>query len=160
MVEHSWQLAMLAWYVIDTEKLPLDKGKVLQYALAHDLVETYAGDTYFYDPEAEATKHQREKEAQERIAKEHPEFASLHATISAYEAREDEESKFVYALDKTIDPLNIYLEDGLLWREKGVTLEMLLEKKLAKVKCSATPQKLFDTLFERIRAQQKRLFSE
>lgn len=134
MVEHSWQLAMLAWYIIDTEKLPLNKERVLTYALAHDLVEAYAGDTYIYDEAGRASKHGREKAARDRIAAEHPEFTDLVDTIDRYEKREDEESRFLYALDKTIDPLNIYLEEGLLWREKDVTLEMIRENKEEKIR--------------------------
>lgn len=158
MVEHSWQLALLAWYLIETKKLPLDKEKVLMYALAHDLVETYAGDTYFYDENAQETKQDREREAAEYIRDEFPDFKELHKAIQCYEQRGDDESKFIYALDKVIDPLNIYLEDGLLWREKGVTLQMLIEKKKEKVAVSKPVQALFDDLFEKLEKEQTRLF--
>ena len=123
MVEHSWQLAMLAWYVLETNKLPLDKSLVIRYALAHDLIEAYAGDTYAYDTGAQNEKQEREEAARARIAEEFPEFADLNEVIAAYEAREDEESKFVYALDKMVDPLNVYLEGGLLHQERRITFD-------------------------------------
>ena len=43
--EHSYSLAMMSWYIISTAKLDLDLQKSIQYSLAHDLVEVYAGDT-------------------------------------------------------------------------------------------------------------------
>ena len=46
--EHSYQLAMACWLVVETKKLKLDLNKIVKYALVHDLVEIYAGDTYFY----------------------------------------------------------------------------------------------------------------
>lgn len=152
MVEHSWQLAMAAWYIIDTETLPLNKELVLKYALAHDLVETYAGDTFIYDTEAVSSKHERELAARDRIASEHPEFKELIQTIDVYEARQDEESKFLYALDKLIDPCNIYLEDGLLWREKAITLDMLSGHKEQKVRTSPL---VYDLLYKDLWAKLK-----
>lgn len=110
MVEHSYQLTLLAWFLIDSCKLTLDKDKVIRYALVHDLVETYAGDTYFYDTAGEATKDKREKEAQDRIEREYPQFGDLHETIKEYEKHSDAESRFVYALDKLIDPLTSTLK--------------------------------------------------
>lgn len=41
-MEHSYQLAMLAWYIIDTQGLSLEKDLVLKYCMVHDLVEVYA----------------------------------------------------------------------------------------------------------------------
>lgn len=130
---------------------------MIRYALVHDLVETYAGDTYFYDTADEATKDKREKEAQDRIEREYPQFGDLHETIKEYEKHSDAESRFVYALDKLIDPLNIYLEDGLLWREKGVTVEMLLAKKSHKVAVDPVIEVLFHELIARLRAKPEML---
>ncbi len=61
--EHSYQLAMLSWYIISAENLKLDKNLVIKYALVHDLVEVYAGDTYFYrsDKEEKDKKIERRK---------------------------------------------------------------------------------------------------
>ena len=40
--EHSYQLAMVAWYIVNSEKLGLNSDLVVKYALIHDLVEVYA----------------------------------------------------------------------------------------------------------------------
>jgi len=157
-VEHSFQLTLLAWYLLEKEKLPLNTDLVIKYALIHDLVETYAGDTYIYDEASKETKEKREHEAQERIALEFPEFESLHTLIKTYETKQDPESRFVYALDKLVDPLNIYLEEGKLWREKNVTLEALLKNKTEKVATDPTVAKYFEELTTLLREKRDSLF--
>lgn len=159
-VEHSYSLAMLAWYILDTERLPLDRDRVFRYALAHDLVEVYAGDTYLYseDKELLASKPERERLAAERLLAEFPEVPEMHAAISGYVKKEDAESRFVYALDK-IDPiLKIYLDGGRTWKEKQVTLEMLYENKKDKVALSPEIQPYFDELMMLLRNEEKELF--
>ena len=148
--EHSFQLAMMAWYINEEEKLGLDTGKLLKYALAHDLVEVYAGDTYAHttDKEEKDTKHQRELEAAQRIKKEFPEFAELHPIIEAYEARENEEAKFVYALDKILPPMTISMDGGKSWKKLGVTLEMVKEYKKDKVKESPVIEKYYKEIMK------------
>lgn len=148
--EHSYQLAMTAWYIIEANNLKLDVGLVMKYALAHDLVEVYAGDTpseVHKEFEGERnTKHQREEEAAHRLQKEFVEFAGLHDIIERYEKREDEESKLVYALDKIMPILNIYLEDGHSWRKFGVKVDDVIKYKKDKIAESPTIQKYFDML--------------
>lgn len=108
---------MAAWYV--SQQFPeLDTALVLQYALAHDLVEVYADDTYIYGSEQDlASKQQREADALQRIESEWPDFQDMTATIHAYEQRADAESKFVYALDKIMPILLIYIHDGYTWKQ-------------------------------------------
>ncbi len=120
--EHSFEVVMLAWYITKTDELELDLEKVMKYALAHDLLEAYAGDSYIYDKEAQETKEQREHDAVERIKSEFLEFEELSEIIHAYEKKEDAESKFVYALDKLVDPLNSSLETGQsIWKDLNVS---------------------------------------
>jgi len=131
--EHSFNVAMLAWYAIDTLDLPLDRGLALRYALAHDLVEVYAGDTYFMDDENLKTKPEREKQARLRIAAEFPEFPDLHKAIEGYEKLEDPESRFVKALDKVDPVLTNFAEGGRLWKEMDMPYEGLTQRKREKV---------------------------
>lgn len=156
--EHTFQLALVAWYLLDAYRLPLDHEKVLKYALAHDSPEAYAGDTYIYDAPARAQKERREREARARMADEFAEFPELHEAIETYERKEDPESRFVYALDKLVDPANIYLEDGKLWREMRVTLPMLLAYKEDKVRLDDTVRALFDALVVELRRREPELF--
>ena len=111
--EHSYSLAMMSWYIISTAKLNLDLQKSTQYALAHDLVEVYAGDTHaFGSSPAKASKKLREDLALNMLNQEYPEFPVLTAAIHCYESRQDEEAKFVYALDKLMPSIMIYLNQS------------------------------------------------
>ena len=128
------------------------------YALAHDLVEVYAGDTYIYDKKQMSSKHQREKKALEKIKKRFPHFKNLIKIIEAYEKREDEESKFVYAIDKIIPPIQIYLEKGKLWHEKNVSFKELSDNKTEKIAISKEVNKYWQELFRELKKGRKKLF--
>lgn len=161
--EHSYQLAIVAWYLISTQGLKLDLGLTLRYALVHDLVEVYAGDTPAfqkgYEKEKE-TKKQREEDAAKQLAKEFPEFSQLHEFINAYELRVDEESKFIYALDKIVPIMNIYLDKGHSWKIHNISLDELIENKQDKVLLSKEVKKYFDEIVEMLRQDQATLFPQ
>ena len=73
-VEHSFQVALTAWYLNDSYKFKLNMEKVLKYAIAHDLLESYTGDFHFNIQDAERkNKIDREGEALEIFKKEFPE---------------------------------------------------------------------------------------
>lgn len=159
-VEHSYSLAMLGWYINDTYKLNLNIDKIFKYALAHDLVEIHAGDTYFYQTTDKALKdkHSREEAAAKKLTEDFSEFPELHLIIEQYEKREDDESKFIYALDK-IDPvLSIYLDGGRTWKKNKVTLEMLISMKKPKVAVNSTISAIFDGLIKRLTDESDSLF--
>ena len=94
--EHQYQLAMTAWYVIVTEKLPFDVDKVLKYCLVHDMVEVYAGDAHFYGDRN--GKEERERQAAIRLRKEFSEIPEWHQLIEDYEKKIDKECLFIYFL--------------------------------------------------------------
>lgn len=146
--EHSYNLAMTAWYL--TQWFPeLDKDLVLRYALVHDLMEVHAGDTYIYGSEAElASKQQREAEALGKLEADWADFKDMTGTIHAYEKRADAESKFVYALDKIMPIMLIYIHDGYSWQKDNVTVEMLYEAKIGKVGLSPEILPYFEQLHE------------
>ena len=63
------------------------------------------------------------------VIKEFKEFDDLHILIEQYEKKQDAESRFVYALDKIQPVLNIYTDNGRTWREKNITLQMIIDNK-------------------------------
>lgn len=157
--EHSYSLAMTAWYLAESNKLPLDIEKVLKYALVHDLVEVFAGDTYIYGDAAHlASKVEREEKAAKQLLAEHPEFQELHDCIAAYMRHAEPESKFVYALDKILPVLLIYADGGRTWKEENITLEMLISHKADKVAVSPEIETYFNELIGLLRGE-KGLFS-
>ena len=141
--EHSYQLAMAAWFLIEQDELNLNTDLWLMYALAHDLVEVYAGDTYSFDKEKVASQQQREKEALRKIQKRFPFFKTLIKIIKKYEDKKDEESKFIYALDKILPMIQNYLEKGKLQRSKKVSMEDFLQTKDKKVALSPDIEKYY-----------------
>ena len=153
-------LAMLADYIISLENLKLDRNKVLEYCLVHDLVEAYAGDTYIYSTDKEYidSKHRREKEALEKIKIEFPEHQILIRTIEKYEVRLDEESRFVYALDKIQPVIHIYLDGGKTWKKERIGLDDLIKHKKDKVKFSPIVEKYWNELREILERNQHGLF--
>ena len=124
---------MFCWYLCDSLKLDYSKEKIFQYALAHDLVEAYAGDTFFFDNGARETKNGREESARVRMRNEFPEFADLHKTIEAYEHQNDSESRFVHAVDKLLPLLINYIQGGHTQKEMGVLRQEVYENKREKI---------------------------
>ena len=161
-VEHSYMLAILADYIISLENLKLDRHKVMLYCLAHDLVEAYAGDTYFYSSDSDYvnSKHKRELDALNQMRSEFSEHQTLWKTIETYEAKEDEESRFVYALDKVQPVIHIYLDGGKSWKKYNVKLEHLTEKKNDKIKVSPVIDKYWNEFLEILEKNKSTLFPE
>lgn len=159
-VEHSYQLAMLAWYIAENSSFTLDKNLIVKYALIHDLVETYAGDTYLYSKNQKDhdSKKEREESARLRIEQEFPLFQDLHSSILTYEKREDNESRFVYVLDKIHPVLQIYLDKGRMWQEQEVSLAMLIEKKADKALLSPELLLYWDELLRLLTEEEDILF--
>jgi 5'-deoxynucleotidase YfbR-like HD superfamily hydrolase len=77
-VEHSFTVAILCWYIVDSRKLPLNLAKVMQYSLVHDLAEVHAGDTHTFaakkDREAKILK---EAKALTKLEKQLPTFPTI-----------------------------------------------------------------------------------
>lgn len=120
--EHSHQLAVVAWYISDFYQLPYSRELILQYAIVHDMVEIYAGDTSaFHSHESEQlTKHEREHRAALQIKKELPFFGNLHQTIEQYERKSDNESLFVYIIDKILPDTNVILSGENYYRKNMI----------------------------------------
>ncbi|HSH18161.1 MAG TPA: HD domain-containing protein [Candidatus Saccharimonadales bacterium] len=147
-VEHSYSLAMTAWYLASFFP-ELHKDTVIRYALVHDLVEVHAGDTYIYaDEQTLASKHKREFEAYEQIKSDWADFPDLAETIAAYEARKSPEAAFVYALDKIMPIMLIYIGEGYTWKTENITLEMLHMQKKDKVALSPEVYGYYEKLYE------------
>ncbi len=158
--EHSFQLALISWYIVQKEKLPLKLDKICMYALAHDLVEVYAGDTFAHDKDAavHASKAEREGLAAMRLQAVFSDFPELHEVIQGYEHLVDEESRLVYALDKILPPTNIYIDGGRTWRELGITYEMIAKAKADKVAVSPVIKKYWDVILSSIQEEESTLF--
>lgn len=159
--EHSFQLAMLAWYISSCNKLDLDLDLIIKYSLIHDLVEIYAGDTFAFEKNEEIknSKKERERTALEKIKLEFPEFEDLSFLIEKYERKEDRESHFVYALDKVIAEMGNYLDDGRSSKKFGWTLDQVIENQTKKVKCSPEIEFYSNKLIEILKENKDRIYN-
>ena len=163
--EHSYTFALLAWYLVDVLSPKLNKDLIIKYALVHDLVEVYAGDTYLFTEDSAYKKSQKEREARalEKIKEVFPEFKELHTCIEEYEKLETPESRYVYALDKVIPVLTIYLDSKnktSLFKKKKITFEMMLEQKDYKISLSPEVEVLWKELKEFLREKKTEIFME
>lgn len=149
--EHSYSLAMAAWF-LGSHFPHLDQHKLIKYALAHDFVEVHAGDEMAIgrSPEAEKVKHQREKEALERLEVEWADFSDLIDTIKNYELRVDREAKFVYALDKIMPILLNLLSDGKTWKTYKLAKKDVIDNKDKTTQASPEINELWSVFKEQI----------
>ncbi|MEK7136125.1 MAG: HD domain-containing protein [Patescibacteria group bacterium] len=146
-VEHSFLLAISAWYIISSEQLSLDINKAIKYALVHDLVEIYAGDVSFYDKKSlRERKKEREALSLLKLEKDFSKWQEFSGLVHAYEEKGDPESRFVYALDKLLPIVNNYLDNGKTWKKDKITLEQVIEYKQDKVALSPDIKIYFDEL--------------
>ncbi len=129
--EHTVMLGVMACAFAKEYEPQLDLGKVAQFALVHDLVEVYAGDTMTFKPltaEEKKEKVLREKEALVRIKGEFDStFPWISETIERYETLEEPEARFVKFLDKILPKLTHISNKGAKVREIGHTKELTEE---------------------------------
>ena len=145
--EHSYNLAMTAWFL--APHFPeLDRDVLIRYGLVHDLVEVHAGDTDIYAPaHIIATKKSREEEAAQKLRSDWADFPEIHDLIERYEERADAEARFIYALDKIMPMMQIYINEGHTWKVGGITVAKLHAVKADKVVLSPEIKPYYDELY-------------
>jgi putative hydrolases of HD superfamily len=161
--EHSYVLAVFAWYLIDTLRLPLDKGKVFEYALAHDLVEVYAGDTPAFGKggnkgDMRSSKKEREALALKRLKSEFPEFSAFTRRMKEYDEQKDDEAKFVYALDKLVPIFSGYHNNGRDWNDNKISFEEILNYKIEQIKVNPSVYSLFQSVMALLESDKAKYF--
>jgi putative hydrolases of HD superfamily len=159
-LEHAGQLALVAWFLATQHAPHLSHEKILKYSLAHDLVEVYAGDVYIYDTDTQ--KHEQ-KDARERAAlatlqERFPHFPELHEYIRGYMEKIEEEAVFVSKVDKLLPILNSYRSQGRGWKERNITLEMIVTNKKEKIGDHFPTREYFDILAAILKEKEKDFF--
>lgn len=127
--EHSWHLAMYAMLLHEHAQGTVDRERVMQMLLIHDIVEVDVGDTPIHGGGG-AAQAEVEDAAAERL------FGLLPGDLGnrmlalwrEFERGESDDAKFAKAVDR-VQPLLVNLHtDGGTWRENGVTLEQVLAR--------------------------------
>lgn len=128
--EHSWHISLMALVLAEYANEPIDVFRVVQMLLIHDVVEIDAGDTFTYDPAANADKAEREQAAADRLFALLPpdQAASFRALWDEFEAAETPEAKFAQALDRLQPVFLNYLCNGGTWTEFQVPLERIVQR--------------------------------
>jgi len=125
--DHTVMLGLVASALAAREH-DLDVGLVAQFALVHDLVEVYAGDTptlRALPAHAKAAKKAREHAAFQRIVAEFADLPWLPATLAAYEAQTIREARYVRALDKLLPKVTHLSNRCSTLRAQGVGYDEL-----------------------------------
>ena len=127
--EHSWALAVMACALAPHVDTSLDVGKVCQYAVVHDIVEIYAGDTSILaTDEHHDSKDDREQAALTRIKKEFAVFSWIGETMEGYHGHASPEARFVRSVDKCLALWTLYTDEAKHDRDAGLTLEFVKEQ--------------------------------
>jgi putative hydrolases of HD superfamily len=155
--EHSFQLALVALYIIEHNELLLDPYRTMALALVHDILEVHAGDTFIYGKTID-TKNDREAKAIKLLKKQWPDQKLMLSLIDEYELKASPESKFVYALDKLVPILNNLLDDGRSWKRENITLQQVIEVKSKKISVDKEVQKYYELALDMLRSRPE-LFS-
>lgn len=114
--DHTVMLGIIAGSLAKKLYDDLDIGLVVQFALVHDLVEVYAGDTPTLMDVGEdffKEKTNREQKALERLKSEFGEnFSWIHTMIEKYEKLDTKEARFIKTLDKILPKLTVILNNA------------------------------------------------
>jgi putative hydrolase of HD superfamily len=129
--EHSWHLGMAAIVFAPFAAEPIDVRKAVAMALAHDVVEIDAGDTFAYDEGAASeSKEAREQAAADRLfgllPQQHGQY--LRGLWDEYERGDTAEARYVMAIDRMAPMLLNMAEGGSTWREHGITRDRVIDR--------------------------------
>lgn len=122
--DHTVMLGLAACAFASRFAPHLDVGKVAQFALVHDLVEVYAGDTVTSHKDFTAADH-KDKEEREAaaLARIENEFVGtlpwLPETIASYERLDTPEARFVKVVDKAMPKIANILNKGVTFKPQG-----------------------------------------
>jgi putative hydrolases of HD superfamily len=99
--EHSWGCLIVADYFMTKYYTDLDRVKVYEFLMYHDLVEIESGDVVLHPDVNRDDKDEKEKKAFEILVGKLPEpLASKYVKIfHEYEKRDSREAKFAKAVD-------------------------------------------------------------
>ncbi len=128
--DHTFMLGMTACVLRDHCAPELDRGKVAEYALIHDFVEVYAGDTATLGMLDKTEKEIREHQALLRIKKEYDTlFPWIGETIEKYEAQTETEARFIKVIDKIMPGLTQIQNGGEIFERLQIPPEKIIEQK-------------------------------
>ena len=145
---------LIADILLDYIEEPLNRLKVLEFLLYHDLVEVYAGDAKFNNPEELRVKDEKEKASMEKIVSLLPRPRRYEEIIEAYKSKASREAQFAKAidcLDSCVRNLNSENRSG----SDGFTEALIREKYIPHVSMFEFIQDLFEAMMDTLKQQNK-----
>lgn len=125
--DHTVMLGIIACAFADTFAPHLDRGQIAQFALVHDLAETYAGDTVTFRTQTEEQKQEKEERERAALARIKDEFDTvfpwISQTIESYERLDTSEARFVKFVDKVLPKVTHILSNGARLKQHSVGKE-------------------------------------
>jgi putative hydrolase of HD superfamily len=154
--DHSFMLGMIACSLRDMCAPELDRGKIAEYALVHDFVEVYAGDTPTLGIIDKTEKDRLEYEALLRIKSEYDQiFPWIGVSIENYESQSEPEARFIKVVDKLMPGLTQIQNNGECFdRMKIPANEIIAQKNMQRVWLAQTAHEwpLLVELYDKITA--------
>ncbi|MBI2151609.1 HD domain-containing protein [Candidatus Woesearchaeota archaeon] len=119
--EHSWSCLILADFFLSKFSLKIDRLKVYELLMYHDVVEIEAGDSPLHPELKKLNKKDKEQKASELLKKELPQplnnkFLRLFYEFEDQKTIESKFAKAIDALDAIIHELD-YKDDWKTWSE-------------------------------------------
>ena len=121
--DHTVMLGIVACAFAEQFEPNLDRGLIAQYALVHDFVEVYAGDTCTINATGEqfVDKALRESAALHKLKYQfNSTLPWLTATIESYDTLASPEARFIKTLDKVLPKITHALNKGAALIDHGV----------------------------------------
>ena len=124
--EHAWHMSVMAYLLREYANEQVDIARTMIMTLTHDLVEIYAGDTYAYDAEGQATAAEREAQAADRLFSLLPsdQAKEMRGIWEEFEANETPEARFAHAMDNVQPMMLNDANDGEDWKTRGIERSM------------------------------------
>jgi putative hydrolases of HD superfamily len=128
--EHSWHLAMHALLLSEYACGPVNKNRVIQMLLLHDVVEIDVGDIPIHSASSSELQAEQESRAAARLFGLLPQQqgSELLALWQEFERAETEDAKFAKALDRFQPLLTKVFTGGGTWTEDSVSLEQVFSR--------------------------------
>ena len=130
VVEHSFTISMLCWKLFNDLKPNLNLEKILKYSLIHDFSERgqdYDVNTYA-SQEERLKKKDMEIEEIRKISQEFQYFDEMISLMNDYNNLTDEESRFVWSIDKMQAMVLGGIDNWRPYELYGVTYEQFYKK--------------------------------
>jgi putative hydrolase of HD superfamily len=126
--DHTFMLSLLACAFAERFIPELDLGLVAQFAILHDFVEVYAGDTptLLITSQERINKSQKENQALKLFKRDFRSiFPWVPNTINVYEQLTLPEARYVKAIDKLMPDITHILNKGAYIKQTKVTKNFL-----------------------------------